>query len=94
MPSPVNQCEFQGIGSASAIHPKETRPLQYLLDFWVMQCGIILLRRQTDTQMKGILSLLPNSPDLIRGLPIQDRKPDHPDRHFKNPDLTKTQFKG
>ena len=28
-------------------------------------------------------------PDLIGSLPIQDRKPNHSDRHFKNPDLTK-----
>ena len=33
--------------------------------------------------------MLPNSPDLIGSLPIQDRKLHHPDRHFKNPDLTK-----
>ena len=32
--SPVNQREFQGIGSNSVIHLEETRPLQYFLDFW------------------------------------------------------------
>ena len=38
--------------------------------------------------------MLPNSPDFVRSLPIQDRKPNHPDRHFKNPDLTKIRCKG
>ena len=38
--------------------------------------------------------MLPNSPDFVGSLPIQDRKPDHPYRHFKKPDLTKIRFKG
>ena len=35
------------------------------------------------------LSMLPNSPDFVGSLLIQETKPDHHDRLFKNPDLTK-----
>ena len=37
--------------------------------------------------------MLPNSLDFVESLPIQERIPDHPNWHFKNPDLTKIRYK-
>ena len=54
---------------------------------------------QTTRQRKKVieqfhhLPMLPNSPDLIGSLTIQDRKPNRHGRHFKNPDLTKSDLR-
>ena len=37
--------------------------------------------------------MLPNSPNLVGSLLIQDRKPDHPDRHFKNTYLKRSDIR-
>ena len=38
--------------------------------------------------------MLPNSPNLIGSHPLQDGKPDNPDRLIKNPELTRIRYKG
>ena len=41
------------------------------------------MRKGYATENDGKELMLPNSPDFVGSLPIQDRKPDHPDRHFR-----------